>query len=463
MAKYTVKVARAPKGHEIPPLLSDVGAFVAKQTHGALGWFDSFAAAAIPKEWNPEKAARLQKAGFTFLELPEGSLLALLEGAVVLLGSEGEARTVANSLEEFLLVWSKGETEIDELDDEDGVAGRRALAAWLKEKKVKAPKKKDFDFLTWLEGAPAAAPAPAPAPAKAAKREVTPTMKELGPKARALASLMGRLADDPEVIAYVTKTLGKKVPASTNERNDSVNVSAPKAGIELVFSHDVQNVDYPPVVKSGKTFVPYLTHAWIHEKLGEPVLGVAWNSTLEDVTKKLGKPTRMRKLTVLDKTPTISCWTKDLGGGVELDLEFRKQLGVEMSVATASYLEQFVDPSTFVFLGWAITRGLVDEALFADRADLFKAVKAKKAKASELGLLRGLWDAHLKDLPELRATAYLWFHNMKNMWITKDLKAVFGKREGKHGHDEPKLDDDSWPNVDKAAKAFEKQFAAWLK
>ena len=50
MANYTVKLSSAPKGHEIPSLLRDVGAFVGKQKHGTLGWFDAFAAEAIPKE-----------------------------------------------------------------------------------------------------------------------------------------------------------------------------------------------------------------------------------------------------------------------------------------------------------------------------------------------------------------------------------------------------------------------------
>jgi hypothetical protein len=64
-------------------------------------------------------------------------------------------------------------------------------------------------------------------------------------------------------------------------------------------------------------------------------------------------------------------------------------------------------------------------------------------------LPRGLWDDHLKDDEELRSFAYGWFHNVgKGGWIAADLKKVFGKRPGKYGHDEPKLDDDDWPAVD---------------
>ncbi|WP_257460446.1 hypothetical protein [Archangium lipolyticum] len=158
MANYTVKLSAAPNGHEIPPLLADVGAWIGKQPHGTLGWFDALEATAIPKEWNPEKENRLRRDAFAFMSLPDGSLLVLVNTgvkappAVALLGSEGEARTVANSLEEFLKLWSQGETEIHELDDEEGASGREALASWLKAKKVKAPRAKTFDFAAWLDG-----------------------------------------------------------------------------------------------------------------------------------------------------------------------------------------------------------------------------------------------------------------------------------------------------------------------
>ncbi|WP_158623390.1 hypothetical protein [Corallococcus sp. CA053C] len=46
--------------------------------------------------------------------------------------------------------------------------------------------------------------------------------------------------------------------------------------------------------------------------------------------------------------------------------------------------------------------------------------------------------------------------------ITADLKKTFGKRAGPFGHDAPKLDDDTWEAVDKAAPLLDKRFAAWL-
>lgn len=227
MSKYSVKLASAPKGHVLPPLLLEVGAWIKKQEHGSLGWFDVFGGVeAIPKEWDEDNAERLRKAGFVFLALPDGSMLALLETgptsppAVVLLGSEGDRRTVASSLEELLAIWAKGETEIDELDDEDGEEGRALLGKWLKERKIKAPKAKDFDFQAWLDGGDAKKPAKAAAPPKPLARKPTATWKKLGPKAQKVASLVGLRVDAKEVVDYVTKVLGKKLVQTTSERND---------------------------------------------------------------------------------------------------------------------------------------------------------------------------------------------------------------------------------------------------
>lgn len=202
-----------------------------------------------------------------FLLLPDSSLLALVNPgskaplAVALLGSEGEARTVANRLEEFLTLWSKGETEVNDLDKDDGASGREALAAWLIAKKVKVPRAKDFDFAAWLDGDTEAPPQVEARAVAAPGTSPTAVMKKLGPKTQRLASILGRRADDPKVIAYVTEVLGKKVPPSTSENNDSVNVEAAKHSVEFVFTHELLNDAYPPVPKTQKTFIPYVSFA----------------------------------------------------------------------------------------------------------------------------------------------------------------------------------------------------------
>ncbi|WP_158621732.1 hypothetical protein [Corallococcus aberystwythensis] len=474
MAKYTVKVSKAPKGHEVPPLLADVGAWIGKQSHGTLGWFDALVAEPIPKEWSPENADRLRRDAFAFLHLPDGSLLALVNPgdgaplAVALLGSEGEARTVANSFESFLAQWSQGETEIDELDDEEGASGRKALAAWLKAKKVKAPKAKDFDFAAWLDGD--AAPPPTASATPVAAHVFTPTavMKKLGPKVQQLASLFGRRADDPEVIAYVTGVLGKKVPVSTSENTDSANVEAAKHGVEIVFSHDILNDAFPPIPKTAKTFIPYVASAWVRSKVGEEILGVPWKVKTEaEVTKVLGPPSGRQAAFANEDELTVAYWefALDTAKHVWLELSFDESLSVTLAVKGAGGLERYPNITTGLFVGYAATRGLLDTSRFPAHRELLAAVAARKAKGSEFvkqALPRGLWNDHLRDAPGLREMAWRWFHNMNDLWITADLKKTFGKRKGAHGHDEPKLDDDTWDAVDKAAPLLDKRFATWL-
>ncbi|RUO88616.1 hypothetical protein D7Y11_34570 [Corallococcus sp. AB018] len=472
MANYTVKLSKAPKGHEIPPLLADVGAWIGKQSHGTLGWFDALSAEPVPKEWNPEKADRLHRDAFAFLQLPDGSLLALVNPgadapwAVALVGSEGEARTVANSLEEFLALWARGETEVSDLDDEEGASGRKALAAWLKAKKVRAPKAKDFDFAAWLDG-DAVPPASAP-PATVHTFVPTAVMKKLGPKVQQLAALMGRRADDPEVIAYVTGVLGKKVPASTSERTDSVNVEAAKHGVEIVFSHEILNDAFLPIPKTAKTFIPYVSSAWVRSKVGEDVLGVPWKVKAEaELTKLLGPPTGRSAAFADEDALTVAYWdfALDTAEHVWLTLEFDESLSVTLAVEGGGALERYPDVTTGLFIGYAATRGLLDASRFPAHRALLEAVATRKAKGSEFvkqALPRGLWDNHLREAPGLRELAWRWFHNMNGLWITDDLKKTFGKHAGPHGHDAPKLDDDTWDAVDKAAPLLDKRFAEWL-
>lgn len=472
MAKYTVNLSDVPEGHELPPLLQKVGEWVRKQEHGTLGWFDGLVAEAVPKEWSPETADRLRAAAFSFLSLADGSRLLLVKAreeaaaAVALLGSEGETATVANSLEEFLTLWSQGETGISDLDDEEAEAGRAALAAWLKKNKVKAPKTEPFDFSAWLDGdvKPTAAP-PAPPPPTFAPTEM---MAKLGPKTRQVASVLGRRADTPEVIAYVTEVLGKKLPASTRENNDSVNVSAPKHGVELVLSHDILHDAFPLTPKTAKTFIPYVSTAWVRAAMGENVLGVPWKAKSEaEVTKVLGPPTRRRPRFMDEAETTVACWSYSLDreGLLRLAVEFDEGLSVTLSVTESGALARYPDVSTGLFVGYAVTRNLLDSSRFPAHRELVARIARRQAQGSELvkqAMPRGLWANHLRDEPALQSLLWRWFHHLNDQWIVKDLIKVFGKRKTESGHDAPKLDDDTWAAVDKAAPLLDKRFAAFI-
>jgi hypothetical protein len=460
MSAYTI---RKPSAGDRPAssLFTELCTFVGLQSHGSLGWFDTFGPEPVPAAWDADVAARVNANGFAFLQLPDGSFLVLLDTgttatphAVALLGSEGEVRTVANSLEEFIILWSTGETGISELDDEE-IQGREQLAAWVKARNVQLPPASEFDFGAWLEGSAATGTA---TPAQT-QRKPTADYYKLGPKMRELADMMGRRADDEALIAWVTQTLGKKVPRYTA---DSANVVAPKAGLELAFSHNVLNEKYPLLRKSARSFIPYLSHAWVREKIGEHVFAIDLKKGTEaDAIQFLGQPDGRRPQFMNETTETIAYWHRvvDAAADVVFIVESDDGISVRVSIESSRALEEFTDMGTNLFVAWAAENSLLNEVAFAQHAVLLAKVKAREAMGSDLvkaALPRGLWDSHLVDRPGFRRKAYQWFHNMAGVWITADLKKIFGARKGPYGHDEPVLDDDGWDKVDAAAPAFAK-------
>jgi hypothetical protein len=206
----------------------------------------------------------------------------------------------------------------------------------------------------------------------------------------------------------------------------------------------------------------------VRSKVGEDVLGVPWKVKTEaEITKLLGPPTDRRASFADEDALTVAYWdfALDTEGHVKLELEFDEVLSVTLSVTGGGALERYPDVTTGLFVGYAATRGLLDASRFPAHGALLAAVAARKAKGSEFvkqALPRGLWDTHLRDAPGLKELAWQWFHNMNGLWITADLKKTFGKRAGPHGHDAPKLDDDTWDAVDKAAPLLDQRFAKWI-
>lgn len=468
MGKYRVTL-KPPKGHQIPSLLRSFGHWLAEQENGTLGRFDLLAEK-VPKEWNPEAAKRLQRDGFSFLTMPDGSLLVLLQtgakgpAAVVLLGSEGETETVASSLEEFLLLLGKGETGLDDLDDEDA-GGRDKLRTWLRQEKVRAPKAAPFDFNAYLDGVPAG-PSAAPPPRVDSRAAPIPAaITSFPPLLRRLVMLVGRRADDPALVDFVTKTLGKKVPGSMTDFGDSSkNVVANKQAIEMAFAHDVTNEKYPLIPKSKNSYVPYLTIVWIKEKFPEPLpFGLNLDMTEEELTSALGPPgeigfggaRRPYWQRVLDSQQDIVLSVEE----ASIALTVRENLALVPRTSRGWKL-------LGLFVAWAILRSLLDETRFGAHASLLAAVRKSEKTGREFieaALPRGLWDIHLKDKPGLRRLCYCWFNNLDGVFIETDLIPVFGTRKDSYGIKNLKVDDDNWEAVDKAAPAFDKRFADWIK
>lgn len=462
-----VELDPAVAGHAIPERLAALGAFVRTREHGDLGWFDAMLAAPIPSGWSEAHADRLRAAGFAFLQLPDGSLLALLSlpacAPVVLLDADGEARTIAESVGGFAHAWARGETGIPELDDSRQPA-REALAAWLAAQGMDDPDAAGFDVQAWLDGDDGHATASS---AAAPSRAPTNAMAQLGPTLRQAAGLVGRRLDDPELTAFITDTLGKKSPPGTTEARVYLWVEAPKKGLNLLFSHEVRNAAYPPVAKTAKAFVPYLQQITVSQACGETALDVPWDvSGRGDVEAVLGPPSLVRPRSMIDDVPTVPHWIRPLDEGADVDLTIalRRGLDVTLAVRTARELASHLSVGTAVFVAWAAIRNLLDPERFGEYAEVLGQVERRQAHGSALraALDRGLWDEHLVDRPGLRRRAYQWFHNIGGSWITDDLIEAFGARKGPHGHDEPALDEDSWDAVDRIAGTFDERFAKWL-
>lgn len=438
MVNYIVHLS-PPPGHAIPPLLQKFADWLTKQQYGSVGNFD-LAVEPVDDAWEPAAVARMRRDGFAFLRTPDGGQVVLLAvrpgpAVVALLGSEGETDAVAGSLEEFLHLLGAGETGVPDLDGEDA-AGRAKLRSWLSRNKVKAPKAEPFDFDAYLDGTAPAVPVAA-----------TPTaglVAGLPPAFARLAALVGRRADDPELVDYVTNTLGQKVPTSTTDASGHKNVVAKKHGVEMVFGHDVLNEKYPLLAKSKSSFVPYLVLAWLNKGWAEPLpFGLS-----------------------LAGPRTAGEWRLDPARAVVLRVDAHTvTVAVDQARELSSRLGHPPRPCVGLFVAWAVARNLLDESAFAAHAALLAAVRRRKNQGTALvdaALPRGLWDTHLKPLPGLRDFAYRWFHSIGGGYIRDDLVGVFRARKDAHGHAEPVLDDDPWDAVDKAAPTLDRRFKDWV-
>ena len=149
-----------PNAVPVPPLLEAFGQWVSARPHGNVGYFDAVASEPLPEGLAkaPEHVDALRAKLGLFLALPDGSQLALWahgDGppAVVLLGSEGELKNVAPTLEAFLVALGQAGTDISELDDDDASDGRPALLGWLASRGVSEPdaKLRVPTFGTWFD------------------------------------------------------------------------------------------------------------------------------------------------------------------------------------------------------------------------------------------------------------------------------------------------------------------------
>ncbi len=132
-------------------------------------------------------------------------------------------------------------------------------------------------------------------------------MELFGPKTRRVIELMGKRADDPEVVALVEE-LGKKPITGTTDAGGMKHVAVSKQGIDLGFDHDVLNDQFPRIKLKGQACMPYLTNAWLDAKWEPP-------PPEDRIAAKLGPPRN-------------DCFTLDAARHVEVEVGSRVVLGI---------------------------------------------------------------------------------------------------------------------------------------
>ncbi len=335
MAPYHVDLRSPPSGHAVPPLLTAFGQWLSGQQHGSVGWFDALVAEQIPAGWHDRAAARLQAAGFSFLNLPDGSLLALLETglgaappAVVLLGS-GEARTVATSLEQFLHRLAHEATGINELDDAEASSGRGALRDWVRAQNLTVPVAPDFDFEAWLDGQATPVVLPStlfdvgPLPASAAEFPVD--FKEL-------ANLIGRRSDDPVLAEWAARHGHSSLPRVHSKRALAEEVRCKDVTLWLTHSDHER---FPVVPVSPYLVMLYVAQISFTKNYAPLPFGLTWEADAKAVEQKLGPPV-LHEFGKGERKRVIPTWTVPLHPGrTELSVEIKKN-GLTMSFLISS-------------------------------------------------------------------------------------------------------------------------------
>lgn len=464
MSNYQVNL-NPIAGHSIPPLLKNFGEWLALQEYGAVGWF-SLRTETVPVEWDADRMPQIEQNAFSFAHLPDGSALCLVNrGAdmppgVGLLGSEGETDSVAASFEEFLLLLSDGKTRVGDLDCNDASA-RDALKAWLGKNNVILPRAASsaFDFDRFLDASSeykAAIPQDKPRPED--------NMTGLSPFFRHLALMVGRRADDDELVEFITGTLRLRIPNSTTDAGGTKNLVAKQHGLEMVFEHDVKNMKYPPERKSKSSYLPYLTLVWLNPRFPDALpFGLEFGMSVDKINGALGEPTGQIGSGPLRRP----YWQRVLDAARDIRFQVDpKTFAIEVSQARQLAGPAVSRPMVGLLVAWLAWRQLLEPAAFDEHGPLLGAVVRREQQGSALvdaALRRGLWDSHLKDLPELRHFTFEWMHNIGGKFIRDDLVRIFGSRKGLHGHDEAALDDDDWLAVDLAAPMLDSRFAKWCR
>jgi hypothetical protein len=191
--------------------------------------------------------------------------------------------------------------------------------------------------------------------------------------------------------------------------------------LEFHIDHEVVNEKYPPIAKSKSSYIPYVTRAWLYDKLGDVLpYGLKFGMDDAELAQTLGEPTGTHELG--------SWWERVLDPDRDVILHVDRR-SFTIQIAEARKLKLVIGECARtvegLFVSWALHRGLLNEDKFKSHGDLLEKVRKRKARGSELvtaAIPRGLWDVHLKDLPGLRTFAREWSRETAQ----EDLKQSLG-------------------------------------
>ncbi|RSZ55320.1 hypothetical protein HF313_06425 [Massilia atriviolacea] len=294
----------------------------------------------------------------------------------------------------------------------------------------------------------------------------------MGERLKMLCSMVGRTADDPALCALAEATFGKAPPQSIGnaKHDDTVWMSAKQADVELLFSRMVVNRSYPPKPVGKKAICPVLQHVGFGSAYRDPVLfGVHGDALWDAVAARMPEhySEKTHENGIFEKRFTLML---DPGRDIELLLwSYHGRTNGRVQIVQGRELTSFhfvkdIHSGAGLFVQWALERGWIERSMFAGHEDLLDAMLRRQTRPSQLvalALERGLWDTHLVNAPGLRQFAHTYFHHFDGIWLNTDLKTMFGKREGRYGHDEPLLDDDPATIYDALFAVVDQQFADW--
>lgn len=261
------------------------------------------------------------------------------------------------------------------------------------------------------------------------------------------------MADNEDMIDFFESEYSKKAPTKTSA-NDSTKyvVTKKKIGLEMLFSHEIINKEYPIVELRKNSYRPYFSTIIVNK---ESQSSDFYPKDIDRFISKFGDATfiniRGDKIWII---PFNS----------NLEAVFKSKSGI-MNDGFVIRLKEFLmisskSKSLGLFIHFCLIKNLLHKILLEKHKELVEKIKSNKANALELVDLlprKEFWSEHLIEDELLRRKIWSYFRRLNEFevdWIKTDLISIFGKIKGEHGHNVPNIEIDSIKYYKKAEGIF---------